>query len=121
LTKNGTFEDKLKLARQLGADRVYTAAEFEGAAPEAQFEVVIDCTGVPRVIENSIRSPPPPGGFPASPDGSSRVFSRTPQGKPGKKGGFLPQRFGGIGKPFKKQAVIPANANTLPASSFFKG
>jgi threonine dehydrogenase-like Zn-dependent dehydrogenase len=49
------FEDKLKLARELGADRVYTSAEFEKAALEAQFEVVIDCTGIPGVIENSIR------------------------------------------------------------------
>jgi threonine dehydrogenase-like Zn-dependent dehydrogenase len=49
------FEEKLKLARELGAAHVYTSAEFEQAAPKAQFELVIDCTGIPRVIEDSVQ------------------------------------------------------------------
>jgi threonine dehydrogenase-like Zn-dependent dehydrogenase len=47
-------EDKLRLARELGADRVYTSGEFEKAAPRARYELVIDCTGIPQVIEDAL-------------------------------------------------------------------
>lgn len=48
-------EDKLTLARELGAAQAYTAAEFEKAALKAQYELVIDCTGIPKVIQDSLQ------------------------------------------------------------------
>lgn len=49
------FEDKLALAKKLGADHTYTPAEFERLGLANSFEVVIDCTGVPKVIEGEIK------------------------------------------------------------------
>jgi len=49
------FEDKLALAKKLGADHAYTPAEFEKLGLVNSFEVVIDCTGVPKVIEGEIK------------------------------------------------------------------
>lgn len=49
------FEHKLALAAKLGADHVYTPSEFEKLGLNNSFEVVIDCTGVPKVVEGSIK------------------------------------------------------------------
>ena len=49
------FENKLALAKKLGANHAYTSAEFEKLGLVNSYEVVIDCTGVPRVIENEIK------------------------------------------------------------------
>ena len=51
-------EDQLRLAKELGAD--YTIYNGEGAEEEHRkiskdgFDLIIDCTGIPKVIENSI-------------------------------------------------------------------
>ena len=49
------FEDKLSLARKLGADYTYTSAEFEKLKFLNSYEVVIDCTGVPKVVEGAVK------------------------------------------------------------------
>jgi 2-desacetyl-2-hydroxyethyl bacteriochlorophyllide A dehydrogenase len=48
------WEEKLELAKKLGAEEVYRSDEFEKAALKNRFELVIDCTGIPKVIENSL-------------------------------------------------------------------
>ena len=49
------FEHKLALAAKLGADKVYSADEFEKLDHVNKYELVIDCTGVPKVVETSIK------------------------------------------------------------------
>lgn len=49
------FEDKLALAKKLGADHIYTSTEFEKLGLVNSFEVVIDCTGVPKVVEGAVK------------------------------------------------------------------
>jgi len=49
------FEDKLVLAKKLGADYTYTSTEFEKLGLVNSFEVVIDCTGVPKVVEGAVK------------------------------------------------------------------
>ncbi len=49
------FESKLALAKKLGADHTYTSAEFEKLGLVNSYEVVIDCTGVPKVIEGEVK------------------------------------------------------------------
>jgi 2-desacetyl-2-hydroxyethyl bacteriochlorophyllide A dehydrogenase len=49
------FEDKLVLAKKLGADHVFTAKEFDEHGGSNAYEVVIDCTGVPKVVENAVK------------------------------------------------------------------
>jgi threonine dehydrogenase-like Zn-dependent dehydrogenase len=50
------WEEKLKLAKELGAEEVYTSGDFEKAALKNHFELVIDCTGIPAVIEKALPS-----------------------------------------------------------------
>lgn len=49
------FEEKLAFSRKLGVNYAYTPAEFEKLGLQNSFEVVIDCTGVPKVIEGAIK------------------------------------------------------------------
>jgi len=49
------FEHKLELAKKLGADKVYLADKFEKTEQINKYELVIDCTGVPKVVESSIK------------------------------------------------------------------
>ena len=49
------FEHKLALATKLGADKVYSASDFENMNHNNKYELVIDCTGVPKVVEASIK------------------------------------------------------------------
>jgi threonine dehydrogenase-like Zn-dependent dehydrogenase len=49
------FEDKLALAKKLGVDHTYTSSEFEKLGLVNSFEVVIDCTGVPKVVEGAVK------------------------------------------------------------------
>ena len=49
------FENKVALAKKLGANHTYTSDEFEKLGHVNSYEVVIDCTGVPRVIEGEIK------------------------------------------------------------------
>lgn len=49
------FQDKLDLAKKLGADYTYTSSEFEKLALVNSFEVVIDCTGIPKVVEGAVK------------------------------------------------------------------
>lgn len=49
------FEDKLTLAKKLGVNYTYTAAEFDKLGLTNSFEVVIDCTGVPKVVEGAVK------------------------------------------------------------------
>lgn len=55
VTATDLFPQKLELARQLGADFAYTSQEFESTSPAGKYEVVIDCTGVPKVVEGAVR------------------------------------------------------------------
>ena len=55
VTVTDLFESKLELARALGADHAVNAAEFEGSARRGRYDLVIDCTGIPRVIEGSVK------------------------------------------------------------------
>ncbi|MDR1531647.1 MAG: zinc-dependent alcohol dehydrogenase family protein [Clostridiales bacterium] len=48
------YEHKLALARELGVSRAYLAAEFAGMKQKG-YSLVIDCTGVPAVVENAVR------------------------------------------------------------------
>lgn len=49
------YNSKLSLATKLGADRTYIASEFKQMNHENKYEVVIDCTGEPKVVESSIK------------------------------------------------------------------
>ncbi len=49
------IQEKLALAKRLGADQAYTAAAFEEMGLTNHYEVVIDCTGIPKVVENGIK------------------------------------------------------------------
>jgi len=49
------FEDKLTLAKRLGANHTYTSTEFGKLGLLNSFEVVIDCTGVPKVVEGAVK------------------------------------------------------------------
>ncbi len=49
------FPEKLELAKQLGANRVYSSKEFENMKMVNSFELIIDCTGIPVVVENSVK------------------------------------------------------------------
>lgn len=49
------FEDKLALAKSLGATHAYTPQELDKLGLENSFEVVIDCTGVPKVVEGAVK------------------------------------------------------------------
>lgn len=49
------YESKLALARELGATATYTSPQFEAAELVNHFPVVIDCTGIPKVIEGAVR------------------------------------------------------------------
>ena len=49
------FVEKLKLAKKLGLDYSYTSVEFERMNQVNHFETVIDCTGIPGAIENSVK------------------------------------------------------------------
>lgn len=49
------YEEKLILAKRLGAEQVYTPEEFEKLGLFNSFEVVIDCTGVPKVVEAAVK------------------------------------------------------------------
>ena len=49
------FEYKLALATRFGADKVYPADEFEKLDQRSRYELVIDCTGIPKVVEASIK------------------------------------------------------------------
>lgn len=44
-------EEKLNMALTLGADRVY----MPGEATEGFYDMVIDCTGIPKVVETSLK------------------------------------------------------------------
>ena len=48
------FPHKLELAKKLGADFAYTADEFKSLNKTNSFELVIDCTGIPSVVETEI-------------------------------------------------------------------
>jgi len=48
------FPHKLELAKKLGADFAYTADEFKILGKTNAFETVIDCTGVPEVVETEM-------------------------------------------------------------------
>ena len=45
---------KLEIAKRLGADNIYTPDELRSSGLEKSFDYVIDCTGIPGVIEKTI-------------------------------------------------------------------
>lgn len=49
------YEEKLALARELGAAQTYTSAQFLEKGIPNFYPVVIDCTGVPKVIEDAVK------------------------------------------------------------------
>lgn len=55
VTITDIVESKLEFAKSLGADRVFTAQELEELGVEQSFDVVIDCTGIAKVVENAIK------------------------------------------------------------------
>ena len=55
VTVTDIVPDKLALAKQLGADRTFLSHELADAGVEHAFDLVIDCTGIPRVVEGAVR------------------------------------------------------------------
>ena len=49
------FPDKLAFAKRLGVNHAYAPDEFEKLELCNAFEVVVDCTGLPRVVENAVK------------------------------------------------------------------
>ncbi|MCD4669610.1 MAG: zinc-dependent alcohol dehydrogenase family protein [Actinomycetia bacterium] len=49
------FPEKLALAKKLGAKMVYSSKEFDNMKAVNSYELVIDCTGIPTVVENSVK------------------------------------------------------------------
>lgn len=47
-------ESKLETARKMGAAYAYTPEAFAAQGLTNHFELVIDCTGIPKVIENAV-------------------------------------------------------------------
>lgn len=49
------YEDKLVKAMELGADRVILSTNLDSDNNYNYFNAVIDCTGIPKVVENSVK------------------------------------------------------------------
>ncbi|MDR1470412.1 MAG: zinc-dependent alcohol dehydrogenase family protein [Spirochaetaceae bacterium] len=124
-------EEKLELAKRLGADAVYDSAGFERAALTNHFELVIDCTGIPTVIENSVKYIKNGGTmllFGVSPDNSAitinpyEIFKRQLT----LTSSFALKKTFGLARELilqKRVAVLPLVDSRLPleeAPSFFK-
>ena len=72
------FEDKLVLARRLGADHTFTSSEFKKLGLLNSYEVVIDCTGIPKVVEGAVKYVKDSGAilfFGVCPDNSAKTIN----------------------------------------------